>query len=173
MIKNSQLIDSKTHIFKILDFITIQLFGGFLWQGDDIDNPNVRGSNFWAFTEPPDKAVAGIMIVDISNDIEEVDVNLLNERKLNKFDELLRLSNSEDKEIIEWLGSKLITTEGIQKLETQFIYKQGGSTFQNIEIRFLKAGKKIAVLCKYDLALKDPLARLISKSIQSVKVDSN
>ena len=167
-IKNSELIDPKTHTFKVLDFITIQLFGGFLWQGDDIERSSSKGSGFWAFNDPPEKAVAGIVVV-VTDDDDEVNVSLLNDKSLQAFDELLRSSNSEDKEIIEWLGSRLIISDEIKKLETQYIYKQDNKISQNIEIRFFKAGKKIVVLCNYDLALKDPLARLVSHSLQSIK----
>ncbi len=167
-IKNSELIDPKTHTFKVLDFITIQLFGSFLWQGDDIERPCSKGSGFWAFNDPPEKAVAGIVVV-VTDDDDEVNVSLLNDKSLQAFDELLRSSNSEDKEIIEWLGSRLIISDGIKKLETQYIYRQDNKISQNIEIRLFKAGKKIVVLCNYDLALKDPLARLVSQSLQSIK----
>jgi hypothetical protein len=167
-IKNSELIDLKTHTFKVLDFITIQLFGGFLWQGDDIERSSSKGSGFWAFNDPPEKAVVGIVVV-VTDDDDEVNVSLLNDKSLQAFDELLRSSNSEDKEIIEWLGSRLIISDEIKKLETQYIYKQDNKISQNIEIRFFKAGKKIVVLCNYDLALKDPLARLVSHSLQSIK----
>ena len=169
-IKNSELIDSKTNTFKVLDFITIQLFDGFWWQGDDIERSSSKGSGFWAFNDPPEKAVAGIVVV-VTEDDEEVNVSLLNDKNLQKFDELLKSSNSEDKEIIEWLGSRLIISDGIKKLETQYIYKQDNKISQNIEIRFFKAGKKIIVLCNYDLALKEPLARLVSHSLQSIKFD--
>ncbi len=170
MIKNSQLIDSKSNTFKVLDFITIQLFGDFLWQGDDINMPGSKGSGFWAFNEPPDNAVAGIVVV-ITEDEDEVNVELLNDKSLQKFDELLMSSNSEDKKIIEWFGSKLIISDEIKKLETRYIYKQDNRIFQNIEIRFFKAGKKIAVLCNYDLAHKESLSGLIYKSLQSIKVE--
>lgn len=169
-IKNSELIDSKTNTFKVLDFITIQLFDGFWWQGDDIERSSSKGSGFWAFNDPPEKAVAGIVVV-VTEDDDEVNVSLLNNKSLQGFDELLRSSNSEDKEIMEWLGSKLIISDKIKKLETQYIYKQDNKTSQNIEIRFFKAGKKIVVLCNYDLALKDPLERLVSHSLQSIKFD--
>ena len=167
-IKNSELIDPKTHTFKVLDFITIQLFGDFLWQGDDIERSSLKGSGFWAFNDPPEKAVAGIVVV-VTDDDDEVNVSLLNDKSLQAFDELLRSSNSEDKEIIEWLGSRLIISDEIKKLETQYIYRQDNKISQNIEIRFFKAGKKIVVLCNYDLVLKDPLARLVSQSLQSIK----
>ena len=169
-IKNSKLIDSKTNTFKVLDFITIQLFDGFWWQGDDIERSSSKGSGFWAFNDPPEKAVAGIIVV-VTEDEDEVNVSLLNDKNLQKFDELLKSSNSEDKEIIEWIGSRLIISDEIKKLETQYIYKQDNKISQNIEIRFFKAGKKIVVLCNYDLALKEPLARLISKSLHSVEVE--
>jgi len=169
-IKNSELIDSKTNTFKVLDFITIQLFDGFWWQGDDIERSSSKGSGFWAFNDPPEKAVAGIVVV-VTEDDEEVNVSLLNDKSLQGFDDLLKSSNSEDKEIIEWIGSRLIISDGIKKLETQYIYKQDNKISQNIEIRFFKAGKKIVVLCNYDLALKDPLARLVSHSLQSIKFD--
>ena len=169
-IKNSELIDSKTNTFKVLDFITIQLFDGFWWQGDDIERSSLKGSGFWAFNDPPEKAVAGIVVV-VTEDDEEVNVSLLNDKSLKKFDDLLKSSNSEDKEIIEWIGSRLIISDKIKKLETQYIYKQDNKIFQNIEIRFFKAGKKIVVLCNYDLALKEPLARLVSHSLQSIKFD--
>jgi len=169
-IKNSKLIDSKTNTFKVLDFITIQLFDGFWWQGDDIESSGSKGSGFWAFNDPPEKAVAGIVVV-VTEDDDEVNVSLLNDKSLQGFDELLRSSNSEDKEIIEWLGSRLIISDEIKKLETQYIYNQGNKISQNIEIRFFKAGKKIVVLCNYNLALKEPLARLVSLSLQSIKFD--
>ena len=170
-IKNSELIDSKTNTFKVLGFITIQLFDGFWWQGDDIERSSSKGSGFWAFNDPPEKAVAGIVVV-VPEDDDEVNVSLLNDKSLKKFDDLLKSSNSEDKEIIEWIGSRLIISDGIKKLETQYIYKQDKTISQNIEIRFFKAGKKIIVLCNYDLALKEPLARLISKSLHSVEVEA-
>jgi hypothetical protein len=70
-IKNSKLIDSKTNTFKVLDFITIQLFDGFWWQGDDIERSSSKGSGFWAFNDPPEKAVAGIIVV-VTEDEDEV-----------------------------------------------------------------------------------------------------
>jgi hypothetical protein len=168
-IRNSELIDSKTHTFKVLDFITIQLFGGFLWQGDDIHQPHANGSSFWAFEDPPEKAVAGITIADISQDSEEVDIDSLDDEDLCKFDNLLKSSNSEEKNIIEWKGSKLIVDNQKQRLETQYICKEDNKKCQIIEIRFNKSGKKIFISGKYNLDLKEPLAKLISNSLESIK----
>ena len=168
-IKNSELIDPKTHTFKILDFITIQLFGGFLWQGDDIHQPHANGSSFWAFEDPPEKAVAGITIADISLDSEEVDIDLLNDEDLCRFDNLLKSSNSEEKNIIEWKGSKLVKSNQKQKLQTQYLCKEDNKNCHIIEIRFNQFGKKIFIAGKYNLDLKEPLAKLISNSLKSIK----
>jgi hypothetical protein len=52
-INNSQLIDDEHRIFSVLDIAEIQLFEGYRWQGEDINETTAVGSVFHAFENPP------------------------------------------------------------------------------------------------------------------------
>lgn len=164
------MIDADSYTFTVLDFVTIKLFGGYLWQGEDIEDLKARGSAFFAFDDPPTESVASFTIVDVTNDPDEPNINLLDSNHLDKIDAQLKAAVYKQKDVVNWMSSKL-NGEGEKKsLITPYISKDKNREWQYIDVRLNKDSRKIVVVGMFDTSMSDPLARLIFGAIQSIKL---
>ena len=167
-INNSKLIDSDNLVFSVLDSLSIQLFGGYDWQGEDINESTAIGSVFHAFDQPPTESVASLTIVDASGDVDEPDISPLTEAGVEKVDSLLRSAVESQMELDTWMASKLNEAGDLKALVTPYIVKNNGKNWQYIALRLSSKGRKIVVIGMFDVAKSDPLAKLVFRSMQTV-----
>lgn len=168
MVKNSKLINSDEYIFSVLDYITIQLFGGYAWQGEDIDDPTAIGSVFHAFEDPPTESVASLTIADATGDPDEPDISTMSESDVEKVDALLRGAIESQMNVDTWMSSKLNESGDLKALVTPYIVQNNGKRWQYIALRLARNGRKIVVIGMFDVAKSNPLAQLVFRSMQGV-----
>lgn len=167
-ISNSKLVDSENLVFSVLDSISLQLFGGYDWQGEDIDESTAVGSVFHAFEQPPTESVASLTVVDVSGDPDEPDISILSEEAVEKVDSLLRSAVESQMDLDTWMSSKLNEAGDLKALVTPYITKNNGKRWQYIALRLGSKGRKIVVIGMFDVAKSDPLAKLVFRSMQTV-----
>jgi len=169
-INNSKLINPGSNKFLILNTINIHLFNGYLWQSEDINEFTALGSIFHAFEDPPISSVAAITIADITNDPDEPSIELLEDKDVSKIDNKLRDAIESQMEVTTWMKSQLNISNGFKGLVTPYIVKSDEKDWQYIALRMEHLKRKFAIIGMFDIAKKDPLAKLVYTAIQSVSL---
>lgn len=180
VIRNSKQVDAENGRFTVLDMVTLQLSGPFVWQGKDINEDKARGSAFFAF-EPDDPnetkvSVATITVADVTLDPSEPDVSTLNQTDVSTIDTYLRseiqkqVSLAGD-EIGQWMGSHLNQSEQIKGLVTAYTLQEFEKVTQYIDLRITIGGRKLFLNGNFDISKKDQLAGLVYCVLRNVVVD--
>lgn len=167
-IKRSQLIDADQSVFSVLDVVTVQLFSGYHWQGEDFSDPTAEGSTFYAFEDPPTKAVAWITIADVTRDESEPDISSLEESEILAIDASLRAAVEAQMQVVNWMHSKLNVSDTTKALVTPYIIESDGTRWQYIGLRTSHRQKKYIVMGTFDVGRSDPLAQLVFHAMRSV-----
>lgn len=168
-IKNSKLLDPESFLFSVIDAVRVQLFSGYTWQGQDLTDPSAQGSVFYAFEEPPLISVASITVVDVSGDVEEPNIELLEQDGVEAVDSLLKNAIASQMNIVNWMSSKLNVLGETRTLVTPYVVKQGERELQYIAVRIPRYGRKYVVVGMFDVAKSKPLASLVFRAIQSTE----
>lgn len=171
-IHNSELIDNNLK-FLILDTIILELFDGYTWQGQDINDPNAKGSIFYAYDNPPSRSVASILAVDVTEDTSEQDISLMNPEDVDFFDNRLRADVESGMNLKEWMSSQLNVNQNNKVLVTAYITAESEKEWQYIAIRFSKNGRKIVIIGSFDISMKDALASPVFKTISNTSFKFN
>lgn len=165
-VNNARLVDSENGLFKVLDLITIQLFGGYAWQGEDISDPTAIGSVFHAYEDPHKELVAFLTIVDATGDPDEPDIGAMSQSEVEKVDTLLRMAIYSKMDVDNWMSSALNELGDLKVLVTPYVVKNDGKKWQYIALRLVKNGRKVVVIGVFDVAKSAPLFELVLHSIQ-------
>lgn len=167
-IENSKLIDADQMVINVLDKVVFRLFGGYLWQTEDINEATAKGSEHHAFENPPAKSVASLTIVDVSNDPDEPDVSRLTASDISKVDQILRESISSQLTVVEWKPSQLNELGDMKGLVSLYIAEEDGLRWQYIATRIFHNSRKWAMIGMFDTAKHDPLAGRVFGSMKSI-----
>jgi hypothetical protein len=165
-INNSVLIDSNLK-FLILDKIIVDLFDGYTWQGADIDDPNTKGSIFYAYDNPPSLSVASIAVVDVSEDITEPDISLMKQEDVDRVDNQIRSAVESGMNLTKWMSSHLNETENQKGLVTAYVTADQGKEWQYIALRLSANNRKIVVIGSFDISKSDELASPIFNTMKN------
>lgn len=172
-INNSTLVDPEELRFSVLSEVELSLFRGYNWQSDDVEHPTARGSTFFAFENPPEESVASITVVNVTNDLSEPHVGLLDESDVAEVDAMLREAVESEMQVVRWMKSHLNALETSKTLVTPYIVELDGKMVQYIAARTLNNGRKYLVVGSFDVVKSAPLATLVVHSMSSLRFTNN
>lgn len=164
---NSELIDSNLK-FLVLDSVIVELFDGYAWQGKDIEEPNAKGSIFYAYDNPPSISVASITVVDVSEDVTEPDISLMRQEDVEHIDNQFRKAVSSGMNLTKWMSSQLNENKNHKGLVTAYITTENEKEWQYIALRLSNNGRKIVIIGSFDISKKDELASLVFNTISYI-----
>lgn len=169
-INNSQLIDDEHRIFSVLDIAEIQLFEGYQWQGEDINETTAIGSVFHAYENPPTQSVASLTIVDVTNDASEPDISQVQQADVEEIDSRLRAAVAVQFDLVRWMSSKLNQSATFKALVTPYITNDAGTEWQYIALRLSTKDRKVVVIGMFDVAKSGVLAGAVYQAIQNISL---
>ena len=172
-VHNSTLLDAEHLVFSVLSEVELSLFHGYNWQSEDVDHPTARGSTFFAFENPQEESVASITVVDVTNDLSEPDISLLDESDVAEVDAMLREAVESEMQVVRWMKSHLNSSEKSKTLVTAYIAELDGKMVQHIAARTSNNGKKYVVVGSFDVVKSVPLATLVVHSMGSLRFTNN
>jgi len=171
-INRSTLYDSDPHLLTVLNSATIQLFTGYAWQCEEINDETAVGFNFSAFEDPPSKSVAIITVADATSDLEEPDISLVEDNGVNQVDLILKTAIQTNMDIVEWTSSKINKISELNVLITKYKARDDGKIWQYVALRLSNEKKKYVIIGMFDVAKSNSLAQLVFKAMQSFSFDT-
>lgn len=171
-INHLTLYDSDPHLLTVLNSATIQLFTGYAWQCEEINNKATVGFDFFAFEDPPTKSVAIITVADVTGDLEEPDISLVEDNGVNQVDLILKTAIQSNMDIVEWTSSKINKINQLKVLITKYKARDDGKIWQYVALRLSNEKKKYVIIGMFDVAKRDNLSQLVFKALQSFSFDN-
>lgn len=169
-INNSMLIDNEHGVFSVLNLAKIQLFEGYQWQSEDINERAAVGSIFHAYENPPTQSVASLTIVDVTNDDSEPDISKIEQTDVEEIDCRLRSAVASQFNLTRWMASKLNQSESLKGLVTPYIVKVADIEWQYIALRFSTKERKMVVIGMFDVSKSGVLASAVFEAIQNISL---
>lgn len=178
-VSNSKLIDSERLQFSVLGLITFSLPKQYSWQGKDINDEKVKGSYFGAFEQGQAKEggmpIASLTVADVTSDSTEPDVLAIEQADVQSIDDMLHKDvasqlPAQGGELVRWMSSQLNQSDTVKGLVTAYIVLERGREWQNIVLRFNAKGRKVVVICAFDIANKEVVAAPIFDVMRNISV---
>ena len=148
-LENSQIIDESTGLVLILGDVAINLFEGYKWYFEDINNSECIASNISA-ADSEGKEICSILIADAMRDDTEICVSDIMPSNVRKFHNemsagLTEAFRSESSHIVSFEESELILKDMRKYLITNYLFNNDNVLYKRKAYRTTVNNKNIVI----------------------------
>lgn len=171
-IENSQIIDQKSGLVLILDLLALNLFNGYRWYFEDLNQPGAVGGVIRGLDAEEDKEVCHFLVADVTRDESEPVINDLSPNSIDKLHEELMIGVSEatnhsGMQVLSFEKSKLVLQNMRRYLITEYLVNDNNVIRKCVAYRTTVDEKKVIIQTNHNIAyeplITDQLAETIDK----------
>jgi len=101
--KNLMITDHDEMECELLGVARLKLKVGLVWFAEDVDEVGAKGVYFYGIDKKkPDDQLASFEFYEVTDDPDELDTTLMNERELSKFSALAQNAIGEQLDLVAW-----------------------------------------------------------------------
>jgi hypothetical protein len=161
--------------YQVLGLVGIRLPGPWWWHTEDLTDSGAQGAIFRCYEEGNDQELAYVLVADLSDDPDEPDITLFNEKDAEKFDRYLeesvrRLMDHDGRKMTKWMSSRLSETPRGNGLVSAYLAEDQGKERQYIDLRVGVRGRKVVIAGCFDVLRAKELAGPIFNALQNAEI---
>jgi hypothetical protein len=161
--------------YEVLGLVRVGVFGPWRWQARRFDGPAHDGVVFGCYPQDNPNEVAYLMVVDVSNILDEPDISSMTPEDAMQFDRRLEQSvreqmAEEHRRLVKWMSSTLNETTRLKQLVTTYVAEDAGRERQYIDVRLSAGGRRLVVGGCFDVDQATKLAMPIWLAIGNAMI---